>query len=701
MPNIKMPNGDVVAFPDDMPREQIREMIATKFPEVSPQPEAKKPSLMERAKSSVQAFFGGAGQGATMGTSDELAALAQGGDYEANLAQNQAKLAQAQENHGVAYPVGEAAGAIVGALTGVGALSKLAPTAVKTVGKAFGKNTATRTLGAADAGALSGAAYGYGTGVGENEERLENAQTGAVVGGIAGPAGAAVARPLESLAARAARIFQKKPVEQAIQGPVGLSGRPNSQIPALQDFAQMDSVARLPQGAATGNVDMMRAEEMARQGLLGSEHQQLINQVDKQVTGDILDATQAMTKGRADSKEAFGGVLERMKQNYGRQKAVASSLMEKRNRAIASSKLYKDYTQGTLGNAVEELSNSPDFKVGLSYTENQPVRERLDAFKKMVSGDGALDFAEMNAWRQSLNGMKPGTQAGVLAGQMSGLYDDWLENITKDAFKQGDEDLVNKIFTANKNYRQFKEKFGTNAYKGQDSAIERILKQDELTPGQAVNLLFGKDVRGRQGTAQSVGRILSGFTNDQSRQAVKQDIRSGLILRAFENSLKGEEVSLPIFRNNLMNLKNSETYKLHLSDPEYDKVIDGIVKDIGKFTKANSRKDVYSPSGGAIIRGTQTVLDGLGKLTGPAGRMVTENLRNLTSEGAKAKDRRLVEKSVAEFAKQLDQELNKTPRLYGAVGGAVSATPQDSPVITVHPNSGVYGSPPEIELPTQ
>lgn len=39
MPEIRMPNGDVVAFPDDMPKEQIKSLIATKFPqETAPAP---------------------------------------------------------------------------------------------------------------------------------------------------------------------------------------------------------------------------------------------------------------------------------------------------------------------------------------------------------------------------------------------------------------------------------------------------------------------------------------------------------------------------------------------------------------------------------------------------------------------------------------------------------------------------------------
>lgn len=35
MPDVRMPDGTVVRFPDDMPKEQIRSMIATKFPEAA------------------------------------------------------------------------------------------------------------------------------------------------------------------------------------------------------------------------------------------------------------------------------------------------------------------------------------------------------------------------------------------------------------------------------------------------------------------------------------------------------------------------------------------------------------------------------------------------------------------------------------------------------------------------------------------
>jgi len=39
MPNIKMPDGQIVAFPDDMPREQINSMILSRYPDLNPNKE--------------------------------------------------------------------------------------------------------------------------------------------------------------------------------------------------------------------------------------------------------------------------------------------------------------------------------------------------------------------------------------------------------------------------------------------------------------------------------------------------------------------------------------------------------------------------------------------------------------------------------------------------------------------------------------
>jgi hypothetical protein len=59
MPQVRMPNGDIVSFPDDMPPEQIRELISRKFPEVSAAP-AQPDIGMDVAKSGASGIARGA-----------------------------------------------------------------------------------------------------------------------------------------------------------------------------------------------------------------------------------------------------------------------------------------------------------------------------------------------------------------------------------------------------------------------------------------------------------------------------------------------------------------------------------------------------------------------------------------------------------------------------------------------------------------
>lgn len=57
MPPITMPNGDVVTFPDDMPKEQIRDLIAKKFPKETR-------SFGDKAMGFIPEMLGGAAVGA-------------------------------------------------------------------------------------------------------------------------------------------------------------------------------------------------------------------------------------------------------------------------------------------------------------------------------------------------------------------------------------------------------------------------------------------------------------------------------------------------------------------------------------------------------------------------------------------------------------------------------------------------------------
>ncbi len=197
-----MPDGAIVRFPDDMPPEQIKGMIATKFPQVADQSRHREfdgtnvpgynPETGEVEKTSAGSAYGlGAADMATWGVGDEAAAsLASGslfglndglwGDYDKTLGQMRGR----QEAAGREHPVAKGAGMLTGALAGGVGLAK--------AGLTFSGKAAQAGLGArVAAGAKDGAVYGgvYGAGSGEGAgDRLKQGVGGAVMGGVIGGA---------------------------------------------------------------------------------------------------------------------------------------------------------------------------------------------------------------------------------------------------------------------------------------------------------------------------------------------------------------------------------------------------------------------------------------------------------------------------------------------------------------------------------
>lgn len=190
MPIVKMPDGTQVRFPDEMPKEQIKSLIASKFPDAvkglsqaAPKagrvPEEK--SWLRTADDAVR----GAADMMTFGLADEFSAKmgdltgigGQSGNYDANLEAQRARDAEG----GGARLTGQLAGALV--MPGAGA---------RTVG------------GAVLQGAGQGAAYGFGSGEGGFENRLEEGAYGGLAGGALGGAVRAATNQLGKRFARAA-----------------------------------------------------------------------------------------------------------------------------------------------------------------------------------------------------------------------------------------------------------------------------------------------------------------------------------------------------------------------------------------------------------------------------------------------------------------------------------------------------------------
>lgn len=181
-----MPDGAVVRFPDTMSKEQIKSIIATKFPDVaSAAPAADKPWYVDAAQAADDMARIGA-NALTFGYADKLAGMLGGEGTEAERVATDA----ARERAGWA---GTAMDVVGGAATGVGLANK-GVTAMSAVPKALGglKGVAARTAAMGADGAAMGAlnAMGYD----------QDVATGATVGAVAGAAGNLLGEGVSALA---------------------------------------------------------------------------------------------------------------------------------------------------------------------------------------------------------------------------------------------------------------------------------------------------------------------------------------------------------------------------------------------------------------------------------------------------------------------------------------------------------------------
>lgn len=206
MPVVRMPDGTQVSFPDDMPKEQIRGLIASKFPEVAnmkgdrlPEQEAKP---VDRYKGGIYGdgtgtlakigrFIGASGDAAqsaaTFGLNDEITAgIMTGGGFAGDYSAKQRQLDEQKKQLSKENPVASTIGSVGGGLATGGALAKGGATlmgrSVPVLSKMAPK--AAQTLLAGTEGAGYNALYNAGNA--KQGERLKEAMRGAATGFLTG-----------------------------------------------------------------------------------------------------------------------------------------------------------------------------------------------------------------------------------------------------------------------------------------------------------------------------------------------------------------------------------------------------------------------------------------------------------------------------------------------------------------------------------
>ena len=648
MPDITMPNGDVVSFPDDMPKEKIRSLIASKFP-------AETQSVSQGA---------GATQVPPQSFSEGLA-----GDV-SQRASNVADFALREDAALAALPfkyAGEAAGAVGDvALRG---LKEITPEPIQNMvgsGMEF----------IAGLEPVQYAAEKWNQFASENPNAAAILAGGMVATGTPGAVagGAKVAQGVNRKTGKALleRVKSARANRVDTATPEAGSLNPISQgeeVSSLGDVMNKGQVTDLIEGARTQDIGLMRNEALARGGVLGDDIERQVRESDKQFERSVRSTAQSLAGDLTEetSQDTLEAATRVVKKRYENQKKVQGRLMDARNEALASSTLYAKATNDTLGTAIKELTESAQFKVGLPKSEG--LAKDLAMFKMLTNPKNKeIKTEELAAWRTGLNDyVGAGTTESALAKSMRGVYDDWVDNELMFAMKEGDSDLANKIIKANQRYSEFKNKYGTNKRSGQAKALQNLLEQEDMTPRKMVNSVFGSSIKGIDNTEQFVKRLIVGSKEGVERTRVQDGFRAGLYQRAFENALDetGNSIKMGKLKKNLSEMIKGDTYKKHLSTPEHDAVTRALIDDLAKYTRATGDKDITNLSGTAPM--AARIMQSIGGL--PLVRNITmargsaELLGGLAKKGANAKSVQQVEKSLAEFYKELAPNIEENIKL--------------------------------------
>jgi hypothetical protein len=668
---ITSPDGQVfeVTAPDGASEQEVLSYAQSQFTAQEATPE-KDTSFLDKAK----AVGAGALDMATFGFSDEIQAgiaaelareRAQMGDvpiqdmgdlYGQAVSEIRGERDVLQEQNKGAYLGGQ----LVGGLgTGMAMLPK---SAAGLISKGLTGGKLAKYGTSAGLGGVSGGVYGLGSGEGAAKERAPQAASGGLFGIAGGVGGTAIG----GLAQRAIKAFSKKTpkiAREVTDEVLPISGRPAQEV---VDLTTDTPATTMIKGAQTQDVPLMRQEELARQGLLGSELESSVRAADTAFKQSVKDTAQALagTGTKETAEDTLTSAVGLVKDRFKAEKVLQGKLMTARNNAISKASVYKDYTKDTLLKSMNNLKKSDDFKVNLMRENMKPIADDFKILSKMVSPKQvkSINMSALGAWRSGLNNYRAGTQESVFAGKMAKVYDQWLDDHLKLAIKEGDDDLADKIFGANKRYAEFKGKYGTDKYKGQKAVIEKILREDEMTPRAMVNTVFGKSLDGKDYTEQYVKRMVDAMPEGAQRVRVQDGFRAGLFQKAFEDSYDdvGDVINLGKFKTNLIKMGKNNAYKKYLATPEHDMMRNSLIEDLGKFQRATSDRSIVNVSGTTPM--AARIMQGFGSIpiirNMPLARGVSEGISNTAKQGAKASDKRAVEKSLADFYKTLSPEID-------------------------------------------
>lgn len=462
MPIVAMPDGTQVSFPDDMPKEQIAGLIASKFPQVAP-----------KSGDAEAGLIGKATQGLTVGLGDELqAALASGiggtaqraasglgmdvkpqpyGDiYERNLSQARGDLSAAGKEYPKASIAAEVAGGIAPALAGYGLAGNLGLTTAKT---ALGRRGKESLLGAIGSGV-----YGFNTGEGEDRTKsaIKNAATGAILSPIAGSVLERVARPISAaygkITSQPAPNQLAEQLKQAIEaGDAKTRDTLLAQINAGK--AQLPFEVPMSKGNLVPTLQNQDIEERALKGALGNEPLRIMQDFTTKQNQAIRSNISALIRDNDLPANAVGDdIVDAVTKAYQSAKGAKTAAYNTAKPLMENAYVFK--------NSLVKFGKEMDEAL-MDYPSDVAAKIRKEFDTEIARAGNAtnIPFSRIEAFRKKMNNLGAyGTPESAAGGAIKSRLDSFIDN----GALTGDKGAVAAITEARKLSSQLKRTYQTN-----------------------------------------------------------------------------------------------------------------------------------------------------------------------------------------------------------------------------------------------
>lgn len=475
----------------------------------------------------------------------------------------------------------------------------------------------------------------------------EQATATGVIGGVA----EAVMPPLMKAGSRVARGLRSAKSPTLNPGSSG-----------ARDLHQRANLA-LTEGQRTGNMNILRKEEAARQGAYGQTASDVMRGFDDRqmvaIQGQADDIQKTMGRGSGFSTDTPTDIGERLQRGLIGEAANRKSAVSAAYDAAAEASISRPARlnrEGVLGIAEDILAVPKDMNIIPAQLDQMPklklAIDRAREVRKMAQRPNyrPVNFQVLEANRKALNNLwrdaPKGSTEELALRKVIDKVDDWTEKSITNGLLDGDPTTIDTIKNARGLARDYHRLFSKG--KGRDpagSTMVKILDETQATPLQTINYLIG--VGKTQSTPQSLGlirRIKSVFGPDSDEVGLLKD---AFLMKAFSGVHQGQrQVTRGDLVRGALNLINGDgkTLAKELFTPAERRRISQLALEVSKtITPQDARNPSRSAWAVMQLMRDHNLLSMAGKATkavpllSEAGKGLEEvggamTARNLTSQ---------------------------------------------------------------------